>query len=197
MILNIFSCPAQMDMKMNTNGQFFTNSFYQSHADLLELWSDLVYGNTDCGEDKKKKPWNDLFSVQRNVLRQGCSWVDLLWVTQGCSVITAKTNNQEEKLKEENHGQDILVAKEMAVRRGGSLPVGLKSSGLLFGDTRIQFSMKWALILHKRNSSCHRLSNYTKVIIPLTLSASILSQAIQHMARCQISSLPSYTWQTS
>lgn len=56
---------------------------------------------------------------------------------------------------------------------------------------------KWALILHKRNSSCHRLSNYTKVIIPLTLSASILSQAIQHMARCQISSLPSYTWQTS
>ena len=56
---------------------------------------------------------------------------------------------------------------------------------------------KWALILHKRNSSCHRLSNYTNDIIPLTLSASLLSQAIQHMARCQISSLPSYSWQTS
>lgn len=56
---------------------------------------------------------------------------------------------------------------------------------------------KWALILHKRNSSCHRLSNYTNVIIPLTLSASLVSQAIQHMARCQISSLPSYSWQTS
>lgn len=62
MILNIFSCPAQMDMKMNTNGQFFTNSFYQSHADLLELWSDLVYGNTDCGEDKKKKSHEMTFS---------------------------------------------------------------------------------------------------------------------------------------
>ena len=56
---------------------------------------------------------------------------------------------------------------------------------------------KWALILYKRNSSCHRLSNYTKVIILLALSASLLSQAIQHMARCQVSSLPSYTWQTS
>lgn len=34
------------------------------------------------------------------------------------------------------------MAKEMAVRRGGSLPMGLTSSGLLFGDSRIQFSMK-------------------------------------------------------
>ena len=51
-------------------------------------------------------------------------------------------NNQDEKPKEENHGQDILVAKEMTLRRGDSLPMGLKSSGLFFGDTRIQFSMK-------------------------------------------------------
>lgn len=34
------------------------------------------------------------------------------------------------------------MAKEMAVRRGDGLPMGLTSSGLLFGDTRIQFSMK-------------------------------------------------------
>lgn len=51
-------------------------------------------------------------------------------------------NNQEEKLKEENHGQDILVAKEMTLRRGDSLPMGLTSSGLFFGDSRTQFSMK-------------------------------------------------------
>lgn len=29
------------------------NSCFQSHANLLEFWSDLVHGNTDCGEDKK------------------------------------------------------------------------------------------------------------------------------------------------
>lgn len=189
MILNIFSCPALIFYEL------LLPDSCRSFGTLV--WS-VLWKYRLWGRPKKKKPWNDLFSVRRNFVRQGCSWVDFLWVTQGCSVITTKTNNQEEKLKEENHGQDILVAKEMAVRRGDGLPMGLTSSGLLFGDTRIQFTWrKWALILHKRNSSCHRLSNYTNDIIPLTLSASLLSQAIQHMARCQISSLPSYSWQTS
>lgn len=131
MILNIFSCPALI---------FYELLFPKSCKSFGILvwsgpWKYRLWG-------RQKKPWNDLFSVWRSFFRQGCSWVDYLWVTQGCSVITTKMNNQDEKPKEENHGQDILVAKEMTLRRGDSLPMGLTSSSLFFGDTRIQFSMK-------------------------------------------------------